>query len=100
VLYGPLDVVGPPRQFHVSRFDNAADSMAVTGVGRIYTDAMVDNIRNHVFSNAADACQFIVRVRSDAQGAKAAAACVIREIRHQSDVGRRGMAPMHAGNIR
>ncbi|HEX6077395.1 MAG TPA: ROK family protein [Micromonosporaceae bacterium] len=94
VLYGPLEVVGAPRQFHVENFNTVADAKAVTGAGRIYTDAMVDSIRNHVFSNAADACQFIVRIRSDEKGAKAAAACVIRAIRDRSDVGRQSRVPM------
>lgn len=90
VLYGPLDLVGPPRQFHIENFNTVTDAKAVSGVGRIYTGAMVENIRNHVFSNAAETCQFIVRIRSDEQGARAAAACVIRAIRDRSEAHRQG----------
>jgi predicted NBD/HSP70 family sugar kinase len=96
VLYGPLDVVGPPRQFHVDNFEAVAEAKEVTRIGRIYTGAMMNNIRSHVFSNAAEECQFIVRVRSDEQGAKAAAACVIRAVRDRSAVGPLGRVPAYA----
>ncbi|GIH19274.1 ROK family protein [Rugosimonospora africana] len=100
VLYGPLDIVGAPRQFHIDNFDTIADAKAVTGVDRIYTGAMRDSIRAHVFSNAEQECQFIVRIRSDEQGAKAAAACVIRAIRDRSAAGRAGSITPYAEQLR
>jgi predicted NBD/HSP70 family sugar kinase len=89
VVYGPLDIVGPPREFHIGNFDAVADAEAAPGVWRLYTGGMVDSIRRHVFSNAAKDCQFVVRVGSDDQGAQAAAAAVIRAIRDGS------VAPRH-----
>lgn len=77
VIHGPMDLVGPPRTFHIDNLEKVADTEKVSGVSRIYTNAMVHNIRSHVFSNAATDCQFIVRIRSDKQGAESAAASAI-----------------------
>ena len=96
VLYGPLELVGPPRQFHIDKLETAAN---VTGFARVYVRAMTDSIRNQVFSNA-DECRFIVRSRSDEQGAKAAAACVIRAITDGSAVSPRGNLTVYAERSR
>ena len=81
VVYGPMDLVGPPRQFHIDNFERVAEATEVKGLQRVYTEAIVESIRCHAFSNAADECQFIVRIRGDEQGGMAAAASVIRAIR-------------------
>lgn len=99
VIYGPMDLVGPPRQFHIDNFDRVTEAKAVTGVERVYTDALIDSVRCHTFSNAADECQFIVRIRDDATGAKAAAACVIRAIRDRSAIGRLRQSPTYPERI-
>ena len=84
VLYGPLNLVGPPRQFHIDNFDKIANAQDFQGLGRHYQSSMLSAISSSVFSNAAEECQFIIRVRTDEQGAKAAAACVIHAIRSRA----------------
>jgi predicted NBD/HSP70 family sugar kinase len=81
VVYGPMDLVGPPRQFHIDNFERVAEATEVKGAQRVYTDAMVESIRCHAFSSAAEECHFIVRIRGDEQGGMAAAAGVIRAVR-------------------
>jgi predicted NBD/HSP70 family sugar kinase len=86
ILHGPMDLLGPPREFHIDNFETVTDAKEVAGVSRIYTGAMVEGIRAHTFSNAAKGCQFIVKIRDDEHGAMAAAACAIRAIRDRSTV--------------
>jgi hypothetical protein len=91
-----MELVGPPREFHVDppnsvAIDGPSSTDASDNPGRLsrtYTEAMVESIRRHAFSSAATGCVFTVRIRSDEQGdeqgALAAAACVIKEIRDRN----------------
>ncbi|MFI6567051.1 ROK family protein [Streptomyces sp. NPDC050534] len=73
VLIGPQALVGAPRTFR-----NGADA-AQEGATGLYMNAMERTINNHAFSTGADDCQFIVRQVNDAEGAAAAAACIIEQ---------------------
>lgn len=92
VIYGPMEMVGAPRQFHVDKLDTAAN---LVGLASVYIRAMADSIRRNVFSNA-DECRIIVRSRSDEQGAKAAAACVVHAISDGSSVSTARSRPSYA----
>lgn len=81
VLYGPLELLGHARTFHIERPVVGADAESPTGMWRVYTDAMLEGVRGHVFSTAASDCRFVVKSASNEVGAKAAAACVIRATR-------------------
>jgi hypothetical protein len=85
-------MVGSPRQFHVDKLETSAN---VVGLARVCIRAMADSIRRHVFSNA-DECRIIVRSRSDEQGAKAAAACVVHDISDGSAVSSARHRPLYA----
>jgi predicted NBD/HSP70 family sugar kinase len=71
VIYGPLDLVGKPREFHVKEF------VGGTNLSGAYSSSMIEAVRRHGFSNAADHCHFALRARTPEQGARAAAACMI-----------------------
>jgi predicted NBD/HSP70 family sugar kinase len=71
VFYGPSDLLGQSREFHI-------DSPA--GAANDYAGAMVAAIRSHAFSTGASDCRFIVRNSVDVYGAQAAAACLINKV--------------------
>jgi predicted NBD/HSP70 family sugar kinase len=71
VIYGPVDLLGGPREFHVREFVGGAS------LSGSYSNAMIEAVRRHGFSNAAEYCHFAFRTRTPEQGARAAAACMI-----------------------
>ncbi|CAM5736261.1 hypothetical protein [Streptomyces afghaniensis 772] [Streptomyces afghaniensis] len=74
VLYGPPALVGEPRDLpSPSGFLNQESAS-------LYMGAMIRSINNHSFSTGVDDCRFIVRNTTDADGAAAAAACVLQQL--------------------
>jgi predicted NBD/HSP70 family sugar kinase/antitoxin (DNA-binding transcriptional repressor) of toxin-antitoxin stability system len=94
VIYGPSDLVGIPRRFHIESQDYGP------GATGTYLGAMVAAIRIHTFSNGAEECKFIVRPSHDDQGARAAAACLIHHIRDLPVMQRLGGLPNAHGRAR
>jgi predicted NBD/HSP70 family sugar kinase/antitoxin (DNA-binding transcriptional repressor) of toxin-antitoxin stability system len=87
VLYGPAELLGAPRTFHIE------SDLPATGVARHYTGSMIRAIRQHAFSTGAADVQFIVRTIADVQSARAAAACLIDRVALAPSVRLRRMVP-------
>jgi predicted NBD/HSP70 family sugar kinase len=82
VLYGPPQLLGAPRDFHVEgkrTFHNEGD-LPAGGVAHHYTMAMIEAIRQNSFSTGVSDCRFIVRSKADLHVAQAAAACLIDRV--------------------
>jgi predicted NBD/HSP70 family sugar kinase/antitoxin (DNA-binding transcriptional repressor) of toxin-antitoxin stability system len=83
IFYGLQELLGPPRTFHLEDRQAARAESEFAGISaaRVYSESMVDAIRQSAFSTGVyQDCRFIVRTANDVSSAKAAAACLIDRV--------------------
>jgi predicted NBD/HSP70 family sugar kinase/antitoxin (DNA-binding transcriptional repressor) of toxin-antitoxin stability system len=83
IFYPKYELLGPPRTFHIedTRAMPSGSDQSAASVGRIYTGAMIEAIRQSAFSTGVyQDCRFFVRTPANQYSARAAAACLIDQL--------------------